>query len=227
MSDSFAYIDIIFFAMVAAFIAIRLRSVLGRKTGEERRRGDGFRETGNGATNPPAQPVEAPPPLPDVTDEIIDDMEDEGLREDLRALRKADPSFDLPNFLEGAKAAFSMILDAFAKGDRETLQPLLAEDVFRSFDAVIAEREAENQTMQFELVSIRKADLHAAKLVDGHKARVTVRFITEQINLLKDSEGRTIEGDPTQIDELTDLWTFERDTQSSDPNWALVETRAP
>ena len=227
MSDSFAYIDIIFFAMVAAFIAIRLRSVLGRKTGSERRRGDGFSDPRKGAAQPPAQPVEAPPPLPDVTDEIIEDMEDEGLKNDLRELRKADPSFDLPNFLEGAKAAFSMVLDAYAKGDRQTLEPLLAEDVYRSFASVIDEREAEGQTMQFELVSIRKAELFAAHLVDGHVARVTVRFVSEQINLLKDQGGTIIDGDPAQIDELTDLWTFERDTRSSDPNWGLVETRAP
>ncbi|MCB2012743.1 MAG: Tim44/TimA family putative adaptor protein, partial [Geminicoccaceae bacterium] len=95
------------------------------------------------------------------------------------------------------------------------------------FASVIDEREAEGQTMQFELVSIRKAELFAAHLVDGHVARVTVRFVSEQINLLKDQDGTIIDGDPAQIDELTDLWTFERDTRSSDPNWGLVETRAP
>ncbi|MCB1970433.1 MAG: Tim44 domain-containing protein [Geminicoccaceae bacterium] len=226
MSDSFAYIDIIFFAMVAAFIALRLRSVLGRKTGNEQQR-TGIGSANNPSESAPANPADVPPPLPDITEEIISDMENETLRNGLVQLRKVDPSFDLPGFLEGAKAAFAMILEAYARGDRDTLKPLLSADVYDSFDSVITQRDVEGQDMQFELVSVRKADVHEVNLVDGHMARVTVRFDTDQINALKDRDGNILEGDPTHVEELTDLWTFERDTSSTDPNWTLVETRAP
>ena len=212
--------------MIAAFIALRLKSVLGRKTGEEQRRGTSFQRTGEAANNGEAAPGEVPPAPPDATDEIIAGIEDEDLRQGIENVRQADPSFDLPNFLEGAKAAFAMILEAFAKGERETLRPLLADDVFSSFEAVIAEREANDQTMQFELVSIGSANLHDARMV-GDLSRITVRFVTEQINTLRDGEGNALEGQSSAIEDITDLWTFERDTTSQDPNWLLIETRAP
>ena len=211
--------------MIAAFIALRLRSVLGRKTGHEQRRPNAFQRSSQPdgtAANGSAQADDMPPPPPMDPPEIVaDDKVKRGLAE----VRLADPSFDLEGFVEGSKAAFAMILDAYAKGDRDTLRPLLASDVFASFDSVIAERETEDRVVQFELVSIGKSELAGAAM-SGHDAQLTMRFVSEQINVVRDAAGEVIEGDSAEIVEVTDIWTFERNVQSSDPNWLLVETRA-
>jgi predicted lipid-binding transport protein (Tim44 family) len=225
MSDGFAYLDIIFFAMVAAFIALRLRSVLGRRTGHERPRPDTYR---------PTQPVQQPDnvvPLPERTaqspdDSGIADVRDNGIKSGLTAIRLADRSFDLDGFLQGAKAAFAMIVEAFARGDKDGLRPLLAPDVFQRFSMAMDDRSRRGETLATELVATRGADVVAAGM-SGSRARVTVRFESDQINVTRNTAGELVEGDPSRIDQVIDLWTFERDTRSRDPNWQLVETRTP
>ena len=138
----------------------------------------------------------------------------------------ADPGFDLSGFLEGAKAAFAMIVEAFARGDKAALRPLLSDEVFTSFAAAIDEREQLGRTITTELVSIGGAELVGAAM-RGTTARLTVRFKSEQINVTRDRDGEVIDGDPHAILEAVDIWTFERDTRSRDPNWLLVETRTP
>ena len=227
MSDGFAYLDIIFFAMVAAFIALRLRSVLGRRTGHERQRQDSaYRQ---------AQPVQQPEkvvPLPDRTaaqateDGGIADVRDSGVKGGLTAIRLADRSFDLDTFLQGGKAAFAMIVESFAKGDKDALRPLLAADVFQRFSMAMDDRSRRGETLATELVTTRGAEVVAAGM-SGTRARVTVRFESDQINVTRNTAGDLVEGDPSRIDQVIDLWTFERDTRSRDPNWQLVETRTP
>ena len=231
MSDGFAYIDILFFAMVAAFIALRLRSVLGRRTGHERRRTGNFpdRSRANGAGDGANDNVVA---LPDRTagdgevDPAIADMGDGEVKTGLTQIRLADPSFDLNQFLGGARGAFEMIVDAYASGDKDSLRPLLADDVFAGFSGAIEQRVADDQTLDTQLVGIQEAEVVDAGMHDD-MARVSVRFTSEQINVVRDAEGRAIEGDPNSAEEVIDIWTFERDTGSSDPNWTLVETRTP
>ncbi len=225
MSDGFAYIDILFFAMVAAFIALRLRSVLGRRTGHERRRPDGFSEARrNGATDKVV-------PLPDrstptETDAVIADLADSGVKTGLTQIRLADRNFDLRQFMAGARKAFEMIVEAYAAGDKATLRPLLADEVYEGFAGVIDERLATGQTLDTQLIRIQDAEIVEAGM-QGSRARITVRFTSEQVNVLRDAEGNILEGDPNTAEEVVDIWTFERDTRSSDPNWQLVETRTP
>jgi predicted lipid-binding transport protein (Tim44 family) len=226
MSDGFAYLDILFFAMVAAYIAFRLRGVLGRKTGHERPRVDPItqrtaaRSTGD---NVVPMPERAPPPPP--AEEPVAPVAGDAARAGIAAIRRADPSFDPDHFLGGARAAFGMILEAYAKGDKAALRPLLADEVYAQFAGAIDAREQAGHVLSTELVAIRSAEIASAGLL-GSRTRVTVRFTSEQINVTRDAAGNPVEGDPRQIETIIDVWTFERDTRSRDPNWQLVETGA-
>jgi predicted lipid-binding transport protein (Tim44 family) len=233
MSEGFAYIDILFFAMVAAFIALRLRSVLGRRTGQERRRTGGF--SGPSRANGAADGKSASDnvvALPDrtgaasETDAAIADLAEGKVKTGLTQIRLADPSFDLNQFLAGARAAFEMIVQAYAAGDKEALRPLLADDVFAGFAGAIDQRGAAGQTLDTQLLGIESAEVVEAGM-QGNLARVSVRFASEQVNVVRDADGKEIDGDSTSAEEVIDIWTFERDTQSRDPNWVLVETRTP
>jgi predicted lipid-binding transport protein (Tim44 family) len=233
MSEGFAYIDILFFAMVAAFIALRLRSVLGRRTGQERRRTGGFpgaaRPNGAADGKGASDNVVA---LPDRSgaaseaDAAIADLAEGKVKTGLTQIRLADPSFDLNQFLTGARAAFEMIVQAYAAGDKDALRPLLADEVFAGFAGAIDQRSADGQTLDTQLMAIEKAEVVDAAM-QGNMARVAIRFTSEQINVVRDADGKEIEGDPTSVEEVVDIWTFERDTGSRDPNWTLVETRTP
>ncbi|MFO1038917.1 MAG: Tim44/TimA family putative adaptor protein [Geminicoccaceae bacterium] len=227
MSDGF-YLDILFFAMVAAFIAFRLRSVLGRKTGQERRRPSTLAprpaKVGGDNVVPIPERVGAPPPVPE--DRAIAELADGDVKDELTQIRGADASFDLNGFLQGARAAFAMIVEAYAKGDKDALRPLLSDAVYGQFAGAIDQRVQAGETLTTELVATRSADVAGAAM-NGPFARVTVRFASEQINVTRDRDGQVVDGDPKRIEEVVDLWTFERDTRSRDPNWELVETRAP
>lgn len=227
MSEGFAYLDIIFFAMVAGFIALRLRSVLGRKTGTEKRRTGRDLAGGESAQDNvvpiPSRQAPPPPPEPSAMDEIA--LVGEGAITGIRDLKNSDGDFDADIFAEGARSAFGMILDAFARGDRETLRALLADDVFENFSAAINEREANDQVLDAEIIDMSRCSLEEASLI-GNRALITVQFVTEQRNTLRDADGGAVDGE-SEIEQIVDFWTFERDISSEDPNWRLTETRAP
>jgi predicted lipid-binding transport protein (Tim44 family) len=226
MSEGFQYIDILFFAMVAAFIALRLRSVLGRRTGHERRRSGGF---GSPRPNGAADNVVSLPdrsPAQAQAEAGLGDLADGSVKSGLTQIRLADSAFDLQQFLAGARAAFEMIVEAYAAGDKATLRPLLVDKVYRGFEGAIDQRQAAGQTLETQLTAVPAAEVVGAETA-GSRARITVRFKSEQINLLKDGAGKVLEGEPQTAEEVIDLWTFERDTRSADPNWTLVETRTP
>jgi predicted lipid-binding transport protein (Tim44 family) len=208
MSNSFAYIDIILFAMLAAFIAFRLRSVLGRKTGSERRRA------------PASAPREAAPPVPVPVEQPDQDLALDDA-DGLARLRAVDPSFDPQAFLQGARTAFGMVLDAFAKGERTSLEPLVERDVYESFVQAIEAREVAGEAHGATLLSIEDAQIVAIHL-DGSIARVTVRFTSHQSDPAASDPVHAPAAEP-----VVDVWTFARDTRSPDPNWRLAETRAP
>ncbi len=217
MSNGFPLIDIIFFACVALFIAFRLRSVLGRRTGHEHR--------------PEPPPLERTAtdnvvPLPgreEASDPSFSHIADDDLREGLNAIRREDPSFDLEDFLAGARQAFEMIVGAFARGDTDLLRPLLADDVFEGFANAIAQRNEAGESLETEVVAIKQADAVGARN-DGARAIVVVRFVSDQVNVTRDTNGAIVEGDPEHLAEIIDVWTFSRDTASRDPNWELVST---
>jgi predicted lipid-binding transport protein (Tim44 family) len=229
MSEGFAYIDILIFAMVAAFIALRLRSVLGRRTGHERRRTEEFSTVRNHGARDNRDNVvpmteRVGPPAPE--DQAIAGLVEGDLKTALTEISRNDPEFDLRQFLSGASLAFEMIVESYAAGDKDSLRPLLAELVFRGFAQAIDDRQAAEQTLDTQLIAVREP-LPLEASLDGTVAKVVLRFNSEQVNILRDRVGVILEGDPNTAEEVIDIWTFERDTRSEDPNWILTETRTP
>lgn len=223
MGDGLPFLDIIFFAMVAAFLILRLRSVLGRRTGNERERQDPFSpkpEAEKDADNVVALPQRA---------KLAADLENAppgSVAAGLTQIKLADPGFEEKQFIKGARAAFEMIVKAFANGDKETLRPLLANDVYDRFVSAIDSRMARKETLETRLLSLNAADIIEARM-KGTVAEVTVEFVSEQVNLTRNAEGEVIDGDPDEIESVVDIWTFRRDTRSDDPNWLLSATRTP
>jgi predicted lipid-binding transport protein (Tim44 family) len=222
MSDGFQYFDIIIFAMIAAFLVLRLRSVLGRRTGTEKPRE--FRPLAKPATDNvvslpeglrPREELAPPPSGPRAA------SPEAGLAQ----IRAADPKFDPDGFVQGARSAFEIIVNAFAAGDTATLRPLLSDDVYERFAEAIRHRLDAKETLETHLVSIKAAEIDEAEL-NGRTAFVTVKFVSDQINVTRAADGTIIEGEPDHVVEKTDFWTFARNTRSQDPNWLLVATRS-
>jgi predicted lipid-binding transport protein (Tim44 family) len=150
---------------------------------------------------------------------------DSPLGQSLTGLMRADPGFDPNQFIDGAKAAYEMIVMGFAQGDDATLKQLLGPDVYDGFERAIREREGRGEKVESSLVGIDKADIIEAE-VKNRTAYVTVKFVSELISVTRDAEGEVVEGDPKKIREVTDIWTFARDITSKNPNWKLVATEA-
>ena len=219
MENNFQLLDIILFAGVAGFLLFRLRSVLGRRTGNERRRPDPF------APRPAAPPPTAPFNVAPVTAAAPAPAAVNG-PDGLAALREVDPSFSPDAFLVGARAAFEMIVKAFAGGDTATLQPLLSPDVFAAFSEAIQARRAAQETHETKIVAIKSASIeHAA--IEGANGLVTVKLITDQINATRGADNAVVDGDAGKVVEKTDFWTFSRPLRSRNPNWILVATNSP
>ena len=221
MGGGFGFFEIILFACIAAFLVYRLGSVLGKRTGHERSPGDIIRRrAGGGNDNVIA--------LPDRVRAENDDGSDgpTSVAAGVTQIKDAEPSFDEDQFVQGAKTAFELVITAFAAGDGKTLRTLLSDQVYENFAKEIRAREIANYTHETTLVSITSADIIEANM-EGNGAFVTIRFISDQVNATRDSAGEMVEGDSEVVAEVTDLWTFARDTQSADPNWTLVATRSP
>jgi predicted lipid-binding transport protein (Tim44 family) len=210
--------EIIILAMVFLFVALRLWSVLGRRTGHEQ---------------PIAKPVEAnnrPSPLavpgPDAAAQpqpLADPLIEQGAMAGIRAISDADRSFDAMRFLEGAKAAYRMILEAFWRGDREELEQLVDSDVAEAFGQAITAREESGHVLDNRLVSIEKAIIDRAKL-SGQMASITVRFDADIAAVTRDQSGNVVAGSLSDAVPTHDVWTFSRHVGAADPNWILVET---
>lgn len=221
MSSGFQFVDIIFFALVAAFIILRLRSVLGRRTGHEQRR-DPFAPPAR-RESPADQGAADVVPLPRRAAET-DAATPLGAA--LTQIKLADPGFDEAKFEQGARVAFDYIVSAFAAGDRDKLKPLLADDVYANFEQAIAQREQAGHKAETTLVRIKSCEIVEAKL-EGTMAYITVKYASEQINVTRDAGGNVVEGNPDRITEAVDIWTFARNTRDPDPNWILVATDVP
>jgi predicted lipid-binding transport protein (Tim44 family) len=236
--------DIILIGLVAVFLILRLRSVLGKRTGNER---------------PPARDPFTPPAPPTATPRVGDAPANQGndnvvplptanapaprpslatsgpggiratvmptATAGVAAIRTADPSFEPIGFTGGARAAFTAIVEAFAKGDTGSLRTLLDGPTFSSFEAAIRGRVERKEKAETTLIGFEASDVAAAEL-QGSNASVTVRFVSEQINVLRNADGQIIDGNPNEVQKVIDLWTFRRDTKSSDPNWLLVKTES-
>jgi predicted lipid-binding transport protein (Tim44 family) len=241
MSEAFDIYTLLFLVL-AVVIFIRLRNVLGRRTGNERPPYDPFtaQDAKRGGA-PEANetvvalprgrsaraPVEASGPS---TEDIEARLErhapkDSPLGQSLTALMRADSGFDPGQFLDGAKAAYEMIVMAFAEGDEAMLRQLLGDDVYEGFERAIRERETRGEKVESSLVGIDKADIIESE-VKNRTAYVTVKFVSELISVTRDADGEVVEGDPKKVREVTDIWTFARDIASKNPNWKLVATEA-
>jgi len=243
MGDGFQIFDIILFAAIAAFLVMRLRSVLGKRMGHDQRPSqDPFnaqqRQRQQSGKQDGGDDRDKVIPMPGRRNSTgNDEVTDQDLREaaeraetplsaGLTQIKLADRDFDEKTFVEGARAAFEMVVGAYAEGDRETLRQLLANDVYADFEQALAAREKAEQTLDTTVVSVKEAEIIEAEL-QGKTAFVTIRFVTEQINVLRNPDDTVAEGDPDHVTEVTDIWTFARNTRSRDPNWTLVATRSP
>lgn len=241
MSEAFDIYTLLFLVL-AVVIFIRLRNVLGRRTGSERPPYDPYttpeaKRAGAPDANEPvvalprgrsaSAPVEATgPSMADIEARLERHAsKDSPLGQSLTALMRADSGFDPGQFLDGAKGAYEMVVMAFAEGDDDTLKQLLGEDVFDGFERAIRERETRGEKLESNLVGIDKADIIESE-VKNRTAYVTVKFVSELVSVTRDGEGDVVEGDPKKVREVTDIWTFARDIGSKNPNWKLVATEA-
>lgn len=208
---------VILFAAIAAFLALRLYSVLGKRTGHEQPLPRGADDR-VGAPNMP-RTIDIPAEVRETGPRAVEGPAETGLR----ALVAADPKFDVAQFLDGAKSAYRMILEAFWKGDRETLDWLVEAEVRDSFAAAIDAREAAGETLDNRLIGIERAVISDIAL-DGRVARITVRFDADIAAVTRDKDGNVIAGSLSDAVETHDAWTFSRTLGSGDPNWKLSDT---
>ena len=224
----------IIFLALAVFIFLRLRNVLGQRTGSERPPYDRAARNvvqgtqDNNVVPMPGAVIDQAPLAP--TADVAADRSLEGYRrvghaarQGLDAIVAQDSSFDPRHFLSGARSAYEMIVLAFANGDRRALKDLLSSEVYESFETVIKDREKHEQKTETRFVSIDKAELVGAEARD-RSAQLTVRFVSQMISVTRDKTGTIVDGNPDKVADITDVWTFARDTTSRDPNWKLVGT---
>jgi predicted lipid-binding transport protein (Tim44 family) len=244
MDGSQSSIVTLFFLVAAVLIFLKLRSVLGRRTGDEAARFERYRAERAAAEAHAAkadnkivtlprrereQPAEQPAPRETDADRAQRMTQYAGgnatLAQGLIAISAADRSFDPAEFLRGAKAAYETIVVAFADGNRATLKDLLSPDVLQGFSAAIDGRATRKETIEQSFVGIKGAEITHAEL-HGRMAQVTVRFVSDLISATRDATGEVTSGDPKRIKEVTDIWTFVRDVGASTPNWHLDSTQA-
>lgn len=226
-------VDLLLYIVIAAVLILWLRNTLGTRTGSERER-----------PNPLETKIDQPqaPPLGGERGRIVDvtdtglaiadqgvsvfqgiDMSDKSVEEGLKQIMRADRNFDPHRFVAGARDAFPLIVEAFADGDLETLNDLLAPNVYHTFAQVIEQRKADGETVKTEIHAVRKAVLTDARLVD-RLVLIKVRFTAQETCVIRDRDGKIISGNPDRVTEMTDVWTFGRDSRSKDPTWLLYET---
>ena len=228
----------IIFLALAVFIFFRLRSVLGQRTGRERPPYDPYsardavrspasdkivtlpQRPAEPAVSRPAEPAQPP------ADRWKDVAESgSSVAAGLDAIAAADPSFDAKHFITGARAAYEMIVTAFAEGDRRQLRSLLSREVYDGFDAAIGERESRGETAELRFVSIDGSTITTAEQ-RARTAQITVRFVSKLISVTRGRTGDVIDGNAEKVTDVTDVWTFARDVSSRDPNWKVVATEA-
>jgi len=217
-------LDIFLIAMVAGIILFRLYTVLGRRTGHERPPRENYQFSRNPDAAPPADDTAVT--VPDrsaARNEVVSDKPSDPVARGLLDIKLADRNFETEHFVSGARSAYEMIITAFAKGDRAALRPLLNDEVYRAFDHAIAAREAQQETIEFTFVGFKDVKVVEAVL-KGRAAEITLAFGAQFISATSDANGAVVEGDAKSVRDVTDVWTFSRDTRARDPNWTLIAT---
>ena len=219
----YGFIDIVLFAMIAAFLILRLRSVLGK----HRNSGEGKSNLGL-HTLTQTQETEKRPTESDSNEESKVEQrntEDHSVGVDLAEIQGAIPGFEKGEFLAGVRAAFEIIVNSFSSGDKDKLAGLLSDEVFNNFSSAITDREKKGHVSESSLIRIIDTVLLEASISDG-VALLTVKILSEQINAIKGEEGEVVDGNPDLVMEVADIWTFSKEMESPDPNWRLVATRS-
>lgn len=213
-------IQLLVLAGIAVFLILRLKSVLGTREGFEK---------------PPVPQSEARSRRPDLEvieggpDRDITDYVAEGSpqAQALAEMKRAEPSFQVQDFVQGARGAYEMIVMGFEHGDLDSIQPFLAEDVFESFVEAVAQREDKGLKIEAEFIGVRETTLADAQFdAQTGRAEITMRFVAELTSVVRDRSGNIVEGDPKAVKRQKDTWVFARDMGSDDPNWQLVATDA-
>ena len=202
MSEAFQYIDILILAIIAGIVLLRLRSVLGRRTGHEK-------------TDKTSYNYETPQQSSEEKVVTIEPTVSSGSRED--------GWFDKDDFLRGASNAYETIVTNFENGNKDALKPLLSNEVLNSFTSVIDERNSKNETVEFNFIGIEKSEI-VHKDLKKNPMEVTVRFISEMITCIKNSKDEVISGSLNQVQKITDVWTFEKIKDKKTSNWLLTAT---
>lgn len=221
MDSGFSYGDIIVIGAIAVFILLRYRAMLG-ETGER----DEMPRQNPAST----QEYERVILLPSGRSTAQPEKKDEemgkkygSLAENFVAMRGIDREFSPEEFIQGARAAYEMVIEAFSKGNRDTLKLLLSETLYKQFDASLTAAEGKGERDDTTLAAITKSEFASAQL-KGNLATIAVDFVSEQIHLVRDASGAIIEGNPSHAAPVEDRWVFTRNLTSSDPNWKIIET---
>jgi predicted lipid-binding transport protein (Tim44 family) len=225
MDREFIIIEILIFAIVALYLILRLHSILGRRTKEEQHRSNSLIMPSQEET--PIQP-EQTGHLQNHMHAIHPDSAQNSVKDttthSVAQIQAVDSRFDEFSFLEGAKMAFNIIVSAYIRGDTVALRPLLSDELYDNFSNAIREQLTRGEVREVRIVQIKHVDLLEAWL-EGRTAFIIVKFISDQINIVRNKSGAIIEGNPDVPIEITDIWTFARNTKNTDPNWVLIESR--
>ncbi len=225
MTEEFPYADIIILALIAGFILLRLRSVLGQKN--EHDKPDFFQPRPNVEQNkePIIQLSEKtikPRPKVDM-DPYTSALGSGDVLQGINDIKSKDPLFNASIFMDGAKMAFEMVFDAFVKGDKQTLANLLSTEIYNQFANDIDARDKQENRQETTLLSVKPIEISKAS-IDRNNAQLTVRFESEQVTIERAKNGDIVGGDPSDVQHVNDEWSFERDVTSKNPNWKIIET---
>lgn len=226
MSDGSSYADLVILALIAGFILLRLRSVLGDKTGNDTssyfsKPSRAYPENLESVVQLDEKSMKPKPK--DEPDTYFATLTDNAVMDGINAIRNKDPQFTATRFLGGAKGAFEMVFDAFNKGDKQTLKMLMSEPLSQEFSKVIEDSEAQETRTETTLVSVVAKEITKATL-HLNTAQLTVLFVSEQVSVTRNKAGDIVGGDASEIKTAEDHWVFERDVSSKNPNWKIIET---
>ncbi|MBM2290606.1 Tim44 domain-containing protein [Sulfitobacter pseudonitzschiae] len=213
-------IQLLVLAGIAIFLILRLKSVLGTREGFEK---PPVTKEQTGAMRPEFEVIEGGPDL-DITDHVPEDSE---AAKALAAMKRVEPSFNVSDFLGGARGAYEMIILAYDKGELAQIQPFLSEEVYESFVDGVAAREDQGLTIDVNFIGVSEIKLTDATFdANTNEAELTLRFVAELTSAVRDKGGDIVEGSTTEIKRQKDTWAFARTMGSDDPNWFLVSTDA-
>lgn len=219
--NSSPLIQLLVLAGIAIFLILRLKSVLGTREGFEQPPVP--KSDTNARTRPELEVIEGGPDL-DITDHV---PEDSDAAKALAAMKRAEPSFHVADFLQGARGAYEMIVLGYERGELSEIQPFLSEDIYESFVDGVAAREDQGLTIESEFIGVREIKLVDAVFDEAtNEAELTIRFVAELTSVVRNQDGEVVEGSPTEVKKQKDSWSFARTMGAEDPNWLLVSTDA-